>query len=403
MNLGKLDKATTISAVGHLGVILWAIMGDWLFAPKDMPPMEVAEVSLLTEGEYQAMMASAPKSDPEATPTEEPPAVEAPEPIDTTLPEAEPLPEPEPAPEPDAPAEPVPMEEVLPEEVPVAPEAQPLPVPEPAPQVAEEEQPIPVPESTVKPKPRPAQRITDVPVESPEDTPEVADEATPEVSDQAEPEAEVVETTEPAAAPEESAAMVSPDATESDAPELAPTASRRPQSRPERQVQADETAEPEAQATEEAPAEDPVEQSDAEAEAIAAALTEAAATETSSSADASLPEGPPMTAGEKDGVRVAINSCWNIGSLSSAAQRVKLVMRVEMNEDGTPIGSSIEMTGFEGGDEAAAQQAFEAAKRAVVRGVKGCGGKPGYQLDPAKYGEWNVMNLTFDASGMRLR
>ena len=130
---------------------------------------------------------------------------------------------------------------------------------------------------------------------------------------------------------------------------------------------------------------------------------EAAATEASSGAASNIPEGPPMTAGEKDGVRSAINSCWNIGSLSSAAQRVKLVMRVEMNEDGTPIGSSIEMTGYEGGDDAAAQQAFEAAKRAVVRGVKGCGGKTGYELDPAKYGTWNVMNLTFDASGMRLR
>jgi hypothetical protein len=132
-------------------------------------------------------------------------------------------------------------------------------------------------------------------------------------------------------------------------------------------------------------------------------LAEAAATEASSGAASNIPEGPPMTAGEKDGVRSAINSCWNIGSLSSAAQRVKLVMRVEMNEDGTPIGSSIEMTGYEGGDDAAAQQAFEAAKRAVVRGVKGCGGKTGYELDPAKYGTWNVMNLTFDASGMRLR
>lgn len=391
MNLRDMDKASTISAIGHLGVILWAVMGDWLFAPKDMPPIEVAEVSLLTEGEFQAMMASAPKPDPAAQPTEEPPVVEAPEPIDTTLPE----PPPEPAPE--TPAEPVPVEEILPDTVPVSPDPQPVAVPEPAPQVAEEEQPIPVPESSIKPKPRPAQRITDVPVESPVDTPEVADTVTPEVSDQAQPDAEVVETTEPAAAPEESAAMVAPDATESDAPELAPTASRRPQSRPERQVQAEDAPEPDTQA-----AETPTEQTDAEAEAIAAALAEAAATDTAST-QTGLPEGPPMTAGEKDGVRVAINSCWNIGSLSSAAQRVKLVMRVEMNEDGTPIAPSITMTSYEGGDDAAAQQAFEAAKRAVVRGVRGCGGKPGYQLDPAKYGEWNVMNLTFDASGMRLR
>lgn len=382
MNLGSMDKASTISAIGHLGVILWALMGDWLFAPKDMPPMEVAEVSLLTEGEFQAMMASAPKPDPAAKPVEESPVVQPPEPVDTSLP---------------TPDVPVPVEDILPEEVPVAPELQPVAVPEPAPQVAEVEQPIPVPVSSKKPKPRPAQRITDVPVESPQDTPEVADTATPEVSDQAEPEAEVVQTTEPAAAPEESAAVVAPDATASDAPELAPTASRRPQSRPKRQVQADDAPKPQPQATEQTNT-----QPDADAEAIAAALAEAAATEAPSTATG-LPEGPPMTAGEKDGVRVAINSCWNIGSLSTAAQRVKLVIRVEMNEDGTPIGPSITMTSYQDGDAAAAQQAFEAAKRAVVRGVRGCGGKPGYQLDPAKYGQWNVMNLTFDASGMRLR
>ena len=48
MNLRDMDKAKTISAIGHLGVILWAVMGDWLFAPKDMPPMEAAEVSLMS-------------------------------------------------------------------------------------------------------------------------------------------------------------------------------------------------------------------------------------------------------------------------------------------------------------------------------------------------------------------
>ena len=391
MNFRDMDKATTLSAIGHLGVILWAVMGDWLFAPKDMPPMEVAEVSLMSEGEFQAMMASAPKpKEPTETPAEPPaePVVAAPEPITPDLP----APQPEP--------EPVPVEEVLPETVPVLPEAQPLEAPPPVAPPAEEEQPIAVPDSSIKPKPRPAQRITETPVESELDTPEVADTATPEVSDQAQPDAEVVEVTEPAAAPEESAALVSPDAVENDAPELAPTASRRPQSRPERQVQTEEAAEPQAQDSDQAATDEAT--ADADAEAIAAALAEAASTETAS-ADSGLPEGPPMTAGEKDGVRSAINACWNIGSLSTAAQRVKLVIRVEMNEDGTPITPSIEMTSYEEGDAAAAQQAFEAAKRAVVRGVKGCGGKPGFELDPAKYSTWNVMNLTFDATGMRLR
>lgn len=393
MNLGNMDKASTISALGHLGVILWAVMGDWLFLPKDMPPMQVAEVSLMSESEFQAMMASAPKPDPAVAPSEKPPAVEAPAPVDTALPDPQPQ---DPPPQEPVPEEPVPVQEILPEEVPVTPEAQPLPVTEPSPQVAKEEQPIPVPDSTEKPKPRPAQRITDVPVESPQDTPDVAETATPEVSDQAAPDAVVVDVTEPAAAPEESAAMVAPDAVKNDAPELAPTSSLRPQSRPKRQVQADAPAKPAVQPTEDTATEQ------ADADAIAAAVAAVAASETSSAA-ANIPEGPPMSSGEKDGVRSAINACWNIGSLSSAAQRVKLVMRVEMNEDGTPIGGSIQMTSFEGGDDAAAGQAFEAAKRAVVRGVKGCGGKAGFQLDPAKYGQWNVMNLTFDASGMRLR
>ena len=64
IGLGNMDRASTVSAAGHLAVILWAVMGDWLFSPKDMPPMEVAEVSLMSEGEFQAMMASAPKPDP---------------------------------------------------------------------------------------------------------------------------------------------------------------------------------------------------------------------------------------------------------------------------------------------------------------------------------------------------
>jgi hypothetical protein len=77
-----------------------------------------------------------------------------------------------------------------------------------------------------------------------------------------------------------------------------------------------------------------------------------------------------------------------------------MTLRVEMSPDGRPV--SVEMTRYAGGDAAAAQQAFEAAKRAVIRAVQGCNG-PGYSLDPAKYDSWSVMNLNFDASGMRLR
>lgn len=106
-----------------------------------------------------------------------------------------------------------------------------------------------------------------------------------------------------------------------------------------------------------------------------------------------------MSAGELDGVRNAINKCWNVGAISSAALQVKLTLRVEMSPDGKPIYSSITMTKHSGGDDAVAQQAFEAARRAVIRSTQGCNG-PGLALDPAKFATWNVMNLNFDGTGV---
>jgi hypothetical protein len=106
-----------------------------------------------------------------------------------------------------------------------------------------------------------------------------------------------------------------------------------------------------------------------------------------------------MTGGEIEGLRVAINQCWNVGQLSSEALRVTVTLRVALNEDGTVDTGSIQMTDFTGGSEAAARQAFEAGRRAVIR----CGGRTGYDLPPEKYAEWSVLNLIFDPSGMRLR
>lgn len=386
------DRGTTVSAIGHAGLILWIALGEWLFAPSDAPKVQVAEVSLITAEEFDAMVASAPKADtskpepaPEPAPAE--PQVTAPEPVQPDLPPPAPEPEPEPAPAPD-------------EALPVSPEPQPVEAPPPIAPTADLEQPIQVPTSDKKPKPRPADKITEVPVIDANDTPEVADVATPEVSDQAEPlDVPVVEPA-PAASPEDSAALIAPEAEVTDAPELAPTRSLRPQSRPARPTET-----PAETPTETAQTETPVTEdtSDAEADAIAAALAEATAEPAAETGGQDLPEGPPMTAGEMEGLRVAINKCWNIGSLSTAATTVKVSLRVEMSEDGSPRIETIRMTGYQGGDEAAAQQAFEAAKRAVIRAVRGCGGAPGYDLDPAKYDQWNVMNLNFDASGMRLR
>jgi hypothetical protein len=220
----------------------------------------------------------------------------------------------------------------------------------------------------------------------------VADQATPEVSDEAPPDAEVPPPDQPAAAPQEAAPVVVTEAEPApeDAPQLAPTTSIRPKSRPAR------------------PAETPP--PDADAEAIAAALAEATSeTTTDAPADAAaepaadagaaadIPEGPPMSGGEVEGLRIAINRCWVTSTLSTEAMNTTVTLRVEMSEAGKP--TSIEMTSFEGGSAAAAQKAFEAGRRAVNR----CAGANGYDLPAEKYGQWNVLNLIFDPNGMRLR
>ena len=105
-----------------------------------------------------------------------------------------------------------------------------------------------------------------------------------------------------------------------------------------------------------------------------------------------------MSQSEIEGLHLAINKCWNTGTMSTDALNTTIQIRVEMGEDGKPDYQSIKMTSFSGGSEAAAQIAFQVARKAVVL----CGQK-GYDLDPEKYGQWNVLNMTFDPNGMRLR
>jgi hypothetical protein len=53
---------------------------------------------------------------------------------------------------------------------------------------------------------------------------------------------------------------------------------------------------------------------------------------------------------------------------------------------------------FSGGSEAAAQQAYEAARRAIIR----CGVN-GYDLPEESYDHWRQVELVFNPEGMRLR
>jgi len=110
------------------------------------------------------------------------------------------------------------------------------------------------------------------------------------------------------------------------------------------------------------------------------------------------PSGPPLTSGEKDALRVAVQQCWNVGSLSSDALRTTVVVAVSMGEDGKPNNGSIRMLSASGGGDSAAKQAFEAARRAIIR----CGSR-GFNLPVEKYDSWRDIEMTFNPEKMRIK
>ena len=185
--------------------------------------------------------------------------------------------------------------------------------------------------------------------------------------------------------------------TEAEQPSAAPDASLRPPARrPTRPAvqaaQAEEPTEESAPAqAEQAAQSEPADTSDAVADALAEALGEASETP-------SAPAGPPLSAGEKDALRVAVQSCWNVGSLSSLALETTVIVAVSLTQDGKPVTSSIRQIGSEGGTAASVKQAFETARRAIIR----CGVR-GFELPSDKYEQWKDIEMTFNPERMRIK
>ena len=376
-----------ISGAGHIALILWIFFGNVF----DTPPQsfEVTEVSVISGAEFEALMAGV--QTPEVTtdvamPAPELPAAEAP-PVES---------QPDPTPPPPAP------------QVTEAPAADPVPQqPDPLPQQAEaevsDEAPVmaPPPQEEVvlapnvsnRPVPRPAERVAPQPVEAPAPDTQVSDAVTEEVViDDA---AEVVREETEGGAPEEATTRIVTEAMED--PSSAPTTSVRPRTRPARPEPApvaDTPREPAPQQQAQRPAEpQPAQTADAVNDALRQAMESGAA-----SPAAGGQSGPPMTSGERDALRVAVQQCWNVGSLSSDALRTTVVVAVSMTEDGRPQPESLRMLSFEGGTEAAARQAYESARRAIIR----CGAN-GFSLPRDKYEQWRDIEMTFNPENMRIR
>lgn len=93
-----------------------------------------------------------------------------------------------------------------------------------------------------------------------------------------------------------------------------------------------------------------------------------------------------------------IQRCWNVGSLSAEALRVTVRVAVSLDENGMPDVSSIAMLSHNGTSEAAARQAYEAARRAILR----CG-VDGFELPPDQYEQRRTITLEFDPTQMRIQ
>ena len=371
---------TIISGVGHAGLLIWLIAG-WGFNAEPLP-FEVSEVSVVSGEEYaQIVAATTPQpgtADPSAPPVPEvddaaptPEAVDDPTPV-PAQPEAVETPaEDTPPPAPVPAAEPAVVSDAVPELPPV-----PDTPPPGAPDLT----------SSPRPQQRQADRIAPTQVAPPPEDVAVAEVATESAAPEQETPEEVVEEAVEETAPEEAATeIVLEDAVPSGAVET----SVRPNVRPNRPTPAPVT-----------PAETSTASSDNVAtevdDAVAAALADAA-----SSSDApNVPQGPPMSSSEEEGFRVSVQACWNVGALSSAAQRVQVTVKFFLDRNKKVVGNEVTLVNGAGGDSAAIDAAYKVARRAILQ-CQTRGG--GFQLPDAKFDRWEEVELTFDPTSMRLR
>ena len=372
MNTGQI-----ISGAGHLVLIGWAVFGGAF--KSDPLPFEVTEVTAISAEDFAALTDGPRAPDAVANvDTPEPPVEGEGTPElssntdtapDISQPDAATAAEPDAAPD---------VSEVAP-----PPEAEVSDEP-PVLETPQEDVAALVPEVSPRPEPRPAPRVAPEPVERPEPDVQIDDvdqqETVPDET--AEP---VEEAEDEATARQEATTEIVTEAEESDVAAAAPPRSVRPRTRPAR-------PEPSEPADQTQAAAEPQTDTSAVDQALAEAMGQ------TGGEDRGAPQGPPLTVGEKDALRVAVQNCWNVGSLSSEALRTTVVVGVEMAEDGKPLTGSIRMISASGGDGAAARQAFEAARRAIIR----CGAG-GFDLPVEKYDHWQDIEMTFNPERMRIK
>jgi hypothetical protein len=385
-----------ISGAAHAALIAAAIWGlPWL-SPRAREPIAVTSVSFVSDAAFEAAQeaaaaAPAPQERPTGAVTLPPEIAEEPE---------VPMVEPPAAPQEDV----TEMASVAPQSQPQAPLRAPDGSLEPF-SVARR---TPEPPATVMaPRARPAIRI------EPDATPPAPEESRPaevaraETAPQPEAEAEVEEL--PAQAPEEAA----PEPVAEPAPqvELALQSSGRPVSRPQRQAAAQvEAPEPEptrpepvadtpadtsadtpADTPADAPADTPSGRQSQISDLVASAAQPQASAASSGPGQAS---GPPLSSGEKDGLRLAVQACWNVPAGLRDAQELRVVVGAELTATGDVVSSSIRLIDPDPVPDTRFQRVFDAGRRALIR----C--SPYNSLPRDKYAQWRTIEVVFNPEGM---
>jgi hypothetical protein len=395
------QTGTKISLAGHGLLVGWAAFGGW-FSSEPLP-LQVQEVAVISAQDFAKLSQKIQAPQVDQTPGGLiPPEIEA---VPPELPNR-------PYVRPELRPEVTPPVAVLPPAV--AETAVSEPEPEPEPQVTvtlpppaqlptTPDIPAVVPALPVPPQLRPADRVAPVPVEAPEQEVAIDDLVQPEVT--ADQGALSEKPEQEATAPEEARDRIVTEANESDRaepasaditppeatpPVTAPTRSVRPKTRPQRPAPVESAASPQPPADSPEAAEAP--RASAIEDALAAAIaggTDVAAPE---------PAGPPLTNGERNALRVSVSKCWNVGSLSSEALKTTVEVAVSLERDGRPKAGTIRLVSSSGGSSGAAKQAYEAARRAIIR----CGAS-GFQLPAEKFDHWRDIVMTFNPEKMRIK
>lgn len=96
----------------------------------------------------------------------------------------------------------------------------------------------------------------------------------------------------------------------------------------------------------------------------------------------------------RDDLANDLRQCWNVGSLSAGALRTTVTIEFFVVQNGRPDFTSIHLVSGFGGSDAAIKQAFEAARRAIIR----CGATGFHSSDSFS----GYVRVRFHAENMRV-